>query len=68
MSWITEPERKTEIVADVDVLVCGGMEKSTYEVLSKHKIQPIVTDFELIGPALHAFLSGELAHQEALVQ
>lgn len=24
MDWITEPERKTPIVADVDLLVCGG--------------------------------------------
>ena len=24
MSWIIEPERKTEVVDDVDVLVCGG--------------------------------------------
>ena len=24
MNWITEPERKTPVVADVDLLVCGG--------------------------------------------
>ena len=24
MDWITEPERKTQVVADVDLLVCGG--------------------------------------------
>lgn len=24
MDWITEPERKTRVVADVDLLVCGG--------------------------------------------
>jgi ribulose 1,5-bisphosphate synthetase/thiazole synthase len=24
MDWITEPERKTKVVADVDLLVCGG--------------------------------------------
>ena len=24
MDWITEPERKTPVVADVDLLVCGG--------------------------------------------
>lgn len=24
MDWVTEPERKTRVVADVDVLVCGG--------------------------------------------
>ena len=24
MDWITEPERKTPIVSDVDLLVCGG--------------------------------------------
>ena len=24
MDWVTEPERKTAVVADVDVLVCGG--------------------------------------------
>ena len=24
MDWITEPERKTAVVADVDLLVCGG--------------------------------------------
>ena len=24
MDWITEPERKTPVVADVDILVCGG--------------------------------------------
>ena len=24
MDWITEPARKTQVVADVDLLVCGG--------------------------------------------
>jgi hypothetical protein len=24
MNWITEPERKTPVIADVDLLVCGG--------------------------------------------
>lgn len=41
MDWITEPERKTPIVADVDVLICGGGFAGVAAALSiKQRVAP----------------------------
>ena len=55
-------------ITDCDILICGGMEQVTYDALVAKDVKPIVTDLELVGPALHALLEDTLIHQTALVQ
>lgn len=56
-----------EVIADCQVLICGGMGRGAYDSLRRLNIQPIVTDLTEVETAIRAFLDGKLIdHTELL--
>lgn len=56
-----------EIIADCQVLLCGGMGMGAYESMRRLNIQPVVTDLRNIDEAVTAYVEGKLIdHTELL--
>ncbi len=56
-----------EVIADCQVLICGGMGRGAYESMKTFNIQPIVTELEFIPEALAAYLAGNLQDRTDLL-
>jgi transcriptional regulator with XRE-family HTH domain/predicted Fe-Mo cluster-binding NifX family protein len=56
-----------EVIADCQVLLCGGMGRGAYESMLALNIQPVVTELRTVDEAIRALLEGRLVdHTELL--
>ncbi|HDN79675.1 MAG: dinitrogenase iron-molybdenum cofactor biosynthesis protein [Chloroflexi bacterium] len=59
--------RMAAVIADCEVLICGGMGWGAYEAMSSYGIKPIITDIVNIEEAVQAYLNGTIVdHTEWL--
>lgn len=49
-----------DVISDCQVILVRGMGMGAYNALKERGIHPIVTDISEIGPALKAYLAGEM--------
>jgi len=56
-----------DVIADCQVLLCGGMGTGAYESMRRLNIQPVVTDAHDIEAAVQSYINGSLVdHTELL--
>lgn len=59
--------RMAEVIADCQVLLCGGMGAGAYEGLRALKLQPLLTEISDIDEAVQAYLDGKLVDRTDLL-
>ena len=56
-----------EVIADCEVLICGGMGMGAYNSMRSLNIKPLVSDLLDIEEAVNAYIDGKLEdHTELL--
>lgn len=57
----------SEVIADCQALICGGMGMGAYQSMVQRGIKPVVTEIEDIHEAVTAYIQGKLIDQVDLL-